>query len=246
MDPRFQNGKLEDVVKSIIDQIELQNIKVIYFSFFDVKKSPQVVKGRAHNMISIRFGSRGPAFTISGCSYCLNCMLITSYPWDGASFPGNEYWLGQLRASGDPAAACCSTIPFVQNPEINKEYLNGPNTHFFFVDPMSGKYEVAKMSDIDTEVSAAGAAEVAMGLVDVEGGSISAAGAAGVAKERVDVEGEGVPAAGAAEVAPRDGGRKSKEYWLDKSQQSIPWSSEGVAPGWPNIPGAGAAEVAAA
>jgi len=45
--------------------------------------------------------------------------LVLSYAWDGNAFPGNEYWKGGLSASGDPAAACMSTISELHNPLIN-------------------------------------------------------------------------------------------------------------------------------
>ena len=51
-------------------------------------------------------------------------LLVAQYAWDGNAFPGNEYWLGQLSGSGDPAAAACSTIPLIHNVDFNPGLLD--------------------------------------------------------------------------------------------------------------------------
>ena len=45
--------------------------------------------------------------------------MVALFAWDGNSYVGNEYWAGLLDASGDPAAASCSFIPELLNPDIN-------------------------------------------------------------------------------------------------------------------------------
>ncbi|GBP56392.1 hypothetical protein EVAR_32262_1 [Eumeta japonica] len=46
-------------------------------------------------------------------------LLVTTYAWDGNAHPGNEFWLGTLTASGDPAAACSTQVAELHNAHIN-------------------------------------------------------------------------------------------------------------------------------
>lgn len=100
-----------------IDQ--LPHISTLEFAYIDA--SPRVKQlvmtaGKAKGL-KVVFSKRNPAEKLTGGE-----LLVLSYAWDGNAFPGNEYWGGSLAGSGDPAAACMSTIAELHNPLVNPEF----------------------------------------------------------------------------------------------------------------------------
>jgi hypothetical protein len=52
-------------------------------------------------------------------------LLVVSYAWDANALPGNEFWMGSLSTSSDPAAACSTQVAELHNWHINGKVCGG-------------------------------------------------------------------------------------------------------------------------
>ncbi|MBL4846038.1 MAG: DUF4804 domain-containing protein [Planctomycetes bacterium] len=128
-----QLGLMLEVYADVLREVPLPRVADLDFSWFGgVNSCGGLRDGEVFQAggseITIHFSERDPAAPLQGPDQ--GKLLVAMYAWDSNAFPGNEYWMGSLSASGDPAAACCSNIPELQNPDLNPN-VSGPSALVF-------------------------------------------------------------------------------------------------------------------
>ncbi|CAH0697420.1 unnamed protein product [Spodoptera exigua] len=107
-----------DTVLAMFSNVTGSGKTAEYKTFFENKKHP-------NGGINVTIKTREPSSKLQGQD--AGKLLVLTYPWDGNAHPGNEFWLGSVTGSGDPAAACSTQVAELHNAQINSA-VRGDNT----------------------------------------------------------------------------------------------------------------------
>ena len=117
-----------EVFTEALNKLNISLIDTIEFSWLGFDKNTTINQytrtavemAGAKSATKVIWSQRAPSGRLPDSSL----LLITTYAWDSNSYPGNEFYMNMLSASGDPAAAASSLISETQNPEINNHMLD--------------------------------------------------------------------------------------------------------------------------
>ncbi|XP_018317844.1 uncharacterized protein [Mycetomoellerius zeteki] len=97
---------------------KLKYVSDIMFAYFRQQKCGGAGNGDYLGDIKIHFALREPHSRLFRAKDSSKLLVVT-YASDGNTLPGNEFWVGSLETSGDPAAACSTQIAELHNSKIN-------------------------------------------------------------------------------------------------------------------------------
>jgi len=117
-----------DAFLDAVRSADLPNVAHLEFQWIAAADTTAAVADKVGRTIPVSSTRDAPATPTATQT---NTLVVAMFAWDANAYVGNEYWCHNLHSSGDPAAACCSAIPELLNPDLNARALDGKNAKWF-------------------------------------------------------------------------------------------------------------------